>query len=101
MLKYLHINFQIWFPKYNFKNPKYIKNIEVCSLRTPGLSRSLLRHAQTVIYAVKFQVAFDTEMYSNMCIKPILFRNALVQKYAMQFIEIAAPKILHSLCTYG
>ena len=25
LLKYLHIDFQIWFPKYNFKNPKYIK----------------------------------------------------------------------------
>ena len=37
LLKYLHINFQIWFPKYNFKNPKYIKNIQVCSLRTPGI----------------------------------------------------------------
>ena len=40
LLKYLHINFQIWFPKYNFKNPKYIKNIEVCSLRTPALALS-------------------------------------------------------------
>ena len=38
LLKYLHINFQIWFPKYNFKNPKYIKNIQVCSLRTPDIT---------------------------------------------------------------
>ena len=37
LLKYLHINFQIWFPKYQFKNPKYIKNVEVHSLRTPAL----------------------------------------------------------------
>ena len=37
LLKYLHINFHILFPEYNFKTPKYIKNIEVCSLRTPGL----------------------------------------------------------------
>ena len=37
LLKYLHTNFQIWFPEYNFKTPKYIKNIEVCSLRIPGL----------------------------------------------------------------
>ena len=29
--KYLHINFQIWFPKYKFKNSKYIKNVEVQS----------------------------------------------------------------------
>ena len=35
--KYLHIDFQIWFPKYKFKNSKYIKNVEVHSLRTPGL----------------------------------------------------------------
>ena len=37
LLRYLHINFQIWFPKYNFKNPKYIKKIQVCSLRTPAI----------------------------------------------------------------
>ena len=42
LLKYLHINFQIWFPEYNFKTPKYIRNIEVCSLRTPGLGYSIL-----------------------------------------------------------
>ena len=36
MLKYLHINFQIWFP--DFKSPKYIKNIQVCSLRTPAIN---------------------------------------------------------------
>ena len=41
LLKYLHINFQIWFPKYKFKNPKYIKNVEVHSLRTPDLRGSL------------------------------------------------------------
>ena len=35
--KNLNVNFQKWFPKYNLKNPKYIKNIQVCSLRTPGL----------------------------------------------------------------
>ena len=35
--KYLHIDFQIWFPKYKFKNSKYIKNVEVHSLRTPAL----------------------------------------------------------------
>ena len=35
--KYLHIDFQIWFPKYKFKNSKYIKNVEVHSLRTPGI----------------------------------------------------------------
>ena len=29
--KYLHIDFQIWFPKYKFKNSKYIKNVEVHS----------------------------------------------------------------------
>ena len=32
-----NINFQKWFLKYNFKNSKYIKNIEVWSLRTPAL----------------------------------------------------------------
>ena len=36
--KYVHINFQIWFTKYKFKNSKYIKNVEVqSSLRTPVL----------------------------------------------------------------
>ena len=35
MPKYLHINFQIWFPKYNFDNLKVHKNVEVHSLRTP------------------------------------------------------------------
>ena len=34
------INFQIWFPKSNFKNPKYIKNVLVHSLRTPALAIS-------------------------------------------------------------
>ena len=29
--------FQIWFPKYNFNNLKENKNVEVHSLRTPGL----------------------------------------------------------------
>ena len=32
-----YINFQKWFQKYNTKNSKYIKNIEVWSLRTPDL----------------------------------------------------------------
>ena len=40
--KYLHIDFQIWFPKYKFKNSKYIKNVEVHSLRTPALIHMLL-----------------------------------------------------------
>ena len=35
--KYLHTDFQIWFPKYKFKNSKYIKNVAVHSLRTPGV----------------------------------------------------------------
>ena len=30
--KYLLINFQIWFQKYNFKTWKYIKNVQVHSL---------------------------------------------------------------------
>ena len=34
--KYVYINFQIWFPKYKFNHSKYIKNVEVHSLRTPG-----------------------------------------------------------------
>ena len=38
MPKYLHINFQIWFPISNFKNLKYIKNGEIHSLRTPESS---------------------------------------------------------------
>ena len=38
--KYLHINFQIWFPKSNFKTLKYIKNVLVHSLRTPDLNSS-------------------------------------------------------------
>ena len=33
----IYINFQIWFPKYKSKNSKYIKNVEVHSLRTPVL----------------------------------------------------------------
>ena len=37
LAKNVNINFQKWFLKYNFKNSKYIKNIEVWSLRTPGL----------------------------------------------------------------
>ena len=39
--KYVYINFQIWFPKYKFKNSKYIKNVEVHSLRTPALNTFL------------------------------------------------------------
>ena len=35
--KIWNINFQKWFPKYNFKYPKYIKNIEVWSLGNPDL----------------------------------------------------------------
>ena len=27
--KYLHIDFQIWFPKYKFLSSKYIKNVDV------------------------------------------------------------------------
>ena len=38
--KYVYLNFQIWFPKYKFKHSKYIKNVEVHSLRTPGLKYS-------------------------------------------------------------
>ena len=37
LAKNRNINFQKWFPKYNFKLSKYIKNIEVQSLRTPAL----------------------------------------------------------------
>ena len=36
--KYLHINFQIWFPKSNFKNTKYIKNV----LQVAGLGLAAL-----------------------------------------------------------
>ena len=39
--KYVHINFQIWFTKYKFKNSKYIKNVEVHSLRTPATNHTL------------------------------------------------------------
>ena len=35
--KYVYINFQIWFQKYKFKDSKYIKNVDVHSLRTPGI----------------------------------------------------------------
>ena len=35
--KYVYTNFQICFPKYKFKNSKYIKNVEVYSLRTSAL----------------------------------------------------------------
>ena len=37
MPKYLYINFQIWFQKYNLKNQKYIKNVEVQSLGNPAV----------------------------------------------------------------
>ena len=37
LAKNRNINFQKWFLKYNFKNSKYIKNIEVWSLRNSGL----------------------------------------------------------------
>ena len=33
--KYALIDFQIWFPKYKFKNSKYIKHVEAHSLRSP------------------------------------------------------------------
>ena len=39
LAKNCNINFQKWFLKYNFKNSKYIKNIEVWSLRTPDLKQ--------------------------------------------------------------
>ena len=44
-------NFQKWFLKYNFKNSKCIKNIEVWSLRTPGLDG--LRNIKSQICSVK------------------------------------------------
>ena len=35
MPRYLHINFQIWFPNSNLENLKSIKNGEIQILRTP------------------------------------------------------------------
>ena len=39
LLKYLHINLQIWFQKYNFKTQSILKIYKyVCSLRTPVMN---------------------------------------------------------------
>ena len=58
--KYLHIDFQILFPKSNLENPKYIKNVQIYSLRTPGLKCNNNRPTSSLSFIIELGHALNS-----------------------------------------
>ena len=69
MPKYVYINFQIWFPKYKFNYSKYIKNVEVHSLRTPVLELSQAGRVKFDMRPKKFSARLLREKWGATILK--------------------------------